>query len=746
MPKYHATPAGADLSPEQARVMVELHRSRTSAVKARGDAYIQLLEAQGKKQTARTKALESQTNVLAELADIEAADAPVQAARVRAATEVMKNQQDLLERSMKETEDVPPEWERHLADAQEAYDQAGGSTANKQAAAWLYLLDKGIVGSNVAVIRQARDRFGYGNPTAEDGIGEPWAGLDSQFFVIGDLIADADLQYEVLIETRGDLQVMTQRFEDLLAGGGDVDWNAEIAEQRALINANSQKLFEGIDVELGPEELAQLAPFDQQVLEIDERLAQIQPTQETDPWVQRANQILEDEDFQRWAEGQGYDLNNPLDQDRAIFTAIAISDPEFETNRAQRRALGNAQLVTISFPGAPTQVDPGARGAELVEGDPRLGQPQVVNGFVVEPKFDDPPGTIRILLPNGQEELYNLDEVDVEEQPKLAEDISRASLRRGRRVGEAIEDVEALDPLDVEVGRREARGVVSTDDPALQELDEQPGLGERFVSRRRQALAERQERAGKEPSLERRLDDPGFGEDIVAPEPAPEPAPPLPDEETTFTVTPNDPRYPALFQQFTGREYEVGDRVLNDPDAPYAQGEVTVEGVGYTLGPDGSITVRRPKTDEELVLGDDPRYAEDSGLRPGRSALLPHPTDEQLFAAQAERGRDMVRQQAARARALQSARSPDRRMFKAQIQEGSTATGAIPIDPNDPGIFGDVQPGERTDRYRPAAPSMEQPDDPKASEDAVVPVERTTKRRRSRRRDALAFMDQAASR
>lgn len=471
MPKYHATPAGADLSPEQARVMVELHRSRTSAVRARGDAYIQLLEAQGKKQTARTKALEAQTNVLAELADIEAADAPVQAAQVRAGMEVMKNQQDLLERSMKETEDVPPEWERHLADAKIAYDQAVGSTANKEAAAWLLLLDRGIVGSNVAVVRKARDEFGFGAAKTATGDLVPWTGLPTQFEVIGDLIADADLQYEILIETRGDLQVMTQRFEDLLAGGGDVDWNAEIAEQRALINANSQKLFEGIDVELGPEELAQLAPFDQQVLEIDERLAQIQPTSETDPWVQRANSILADEDFQRWAEGQGYNLDNPKDQDRALLVAIAITDPVYETNRAQRRAVANAQLVTVSFPGAPTQVDPGARGAELVEGEPRLGQPQVVNGFVVEPKFDDPPGTIRILLPNGQEELYNLDEVDVEEQPKLAEDISRASLRRGRRVGEAIEDVEALDPLDAEVGRREARGVVSTDDPALQELD-----------------------------------------------------------------------------------------------------------------------------------------------------------------------------------------------------------------------------------------------------------------------------------
>ena len=269
--------------------------------------------------------------------------------------------------------------------------------------------------------------------------------------------------------------------------------------------------------------------------------------------------------------------------------------------------------------------------------------------------------------------------------------------------------------------------------------------------------------AGKEPSLGRRLDDPGFGEDIVAPEPelAPEPAPPLPDEETTYLLTRTDPRYPAVYEQLTGRDYEADlqapgttlPRILNDPDAPYAQGEVIIDGVGYTFGPEGDITVRRPKTDEELVLGDDPRYAEDSGLRPGRSALLPHPTDEQLLEARAELGRDMVRQQAARARALQSARAPlesprrpDRRMFKAQIQEGSTATGAIPIDPNDPGIFGDVQPGARTDRYRPAAPSMEQPDDPKASEDAVVPVERTTKRRRSRRRDALAFMDQAASR
>ena len=744
MPKYHATPAGADLSPEQARVMVELHRSRTSAVRARGDAYIQLLEAQGKKQTARTKALESQSKVLTELASIESADKAVQSARTKAATEVFKNEQELLERSMKETEDVPPEWKKHLEQADILYQQAIGSTANKQAAAWLYLLDKGIVGSNVAVIREARDKFKYGDPTADDGVGEPWKGLDAQFFVIGDLISDADVQYEILIETRGDLQVMTQRFEDLLAGGGDVDWNAEIAEQRALINANSQALFEGMEEELGPEELAQLEPFDQQVLEIDERLAQIQPTQETDPWVQRANQILEDEDFQRWAEGQGYDLNNPLDQDRAIFTAIAISDPEFETNRAQRRALGNAQLVTISFPGAPTQVDPGARGAELVEGDPRLGQPQVVNGFVVEPKFDDPPGTIRILLPNGQEELYNLDEVDVEEQPKLAEDISRASLRRGRRVGDAIDDVEALDPLDAEVGRREARGVVSTDDPALQELDEQPGLGERFVSRRRQALAERQERAGKEPSLERRLDEPGFGEDIVAPEPAPKPAPPLPDEETTYLLTRTDPRYPAVYEQLTGRDYEADlqapvtgpddtlPRILNDPDAPYAQGEVTIDGVGYTFGPEGDITVRRPKTDEELVLGDDPRYAEDSGLRPGRSALLPHPSDEQIELANEERaeekGRDMVRQQAARARALQSARPVTR------------AAAPAPVDPNDPMVFGDPAPRRR------AAPSMEQPDDPKASEDAVVPVERTTKRRRSRRRDALAFMDQAASR
>lgn len=255
-------------------------------------------------------------------------------------------------------------------------------------------------------------------------------------------------------------------------------------------------------------------------------------------------------------------------------------------------------------------------------------------------------------------------------------------------------------------------------------------------------MAERQERAGKEPSLERRLDDPGFGEDIVAPEPepAPEPAPPLPDEETTYLLTRTDPRYPAVYEQLTGRDYEAAlrapvtgpddtlPRILNDPDAPYAQGEVIIDGVGYTFGPEGDITVRRPKTDEELVLGDDPRYAEDSGLRPGRSALLPHPTDEQLFVAQAGRGVEMRREKAARAREFQSARAK------------ALAAAPAPVDPNDPMVFGDPAP------RRPAAPSMEQPDDPKASEDAVVPVERTTKRRRSRRRDALAFMDQAASR
>jgi hypothetical protein len=679
------------------------------------------------------------------LPSIESADKAVQSARTKAATEVFKNEQELVKRSLEESETIPPEWERHINEAQKRYDQAMGSTLDKQAAAWQYLVEeKGLVGSDVAVVRKAmkpRDEGGVGYT-----IGQPWQGLEPLYNLTGDIINTAELQYEALQGYRGDLQVMTQRFEDMLATGGDVDWSAEIAEQRALINANSQALFEGMEEELGPEELAQLEPFDQQVLEIDERLAQIQPTQETDPWVQRANQILEDEDFQRWAEGQGYDLNNPLDQDRAIFTAIAISDPEFETNRAQRRALGNAQLVTISFPGAPTQVDPGARGAELVEGDPRLGQPQVVNGFVVEPKFDDPPGTIRILLPNGQEELYNLDEVDVEEQPKLAEDISRASLRRGRRVGEAIEDVEALDPLDAEVGRREARGVVSTDDPALQELDEQPGLGERFVSRRREALAERQERAGKEPSLERRLDDPGFAENIEdiefqqTPDQIQVGGPAAPPEETTYLLTRTDPRYPAVYEQLTGRDYEAAlqapvtgpddtlPRILNDPDAPYAQGEVTIDGVGYTFGPEGDITVRRPKTDEELVLGDDPRYAEDSGLRPGRSALLPHPSDRELEEAnqalQAEQRANEARELTSRKRALESAR----------------AAAPAPVDPNDPMVFGDPAP------RRPAAPSMEQPDDPKASEDAVVPVERTTKRRRSRRRDALAFMDQAASR
>ena len=583
---YHSSAKTQALTPEEVRQLSTLYSARGVATKQRGEMYLDLAGQAMSVDDNRYKALENTRHLVAALTDVQATGAQVDSAKVAALGKLFANEQEILARSIEERDQVDETVQRRVEEAVNNLPPVSREDpATLQETVWGAAMLAGLSPSDVGTVKYLFKEYGF--DVRED---LSWITADIQE-AAQRLVVASQRQEAVLNETIATVQQMTLGYERLLSTTTEDAYNAEIDELVDMATDMASELFEGtvgeLDIDMTP-----LDQFDRQISEFDNQIDAIQPSESSDPFVRIANDVLNEPEFQQWAQAQGFDLNNPLDQDLAIFRAGRLAgNPELERRMGNRDARAEYNMVTVTLPG-PGFGDPSAEGpgaglqkidgewapsdlekydlnrdgdlapTELAEaaqfqtGGPveavatlpdgskvyrsGLGQPVQYTGLVVPPRYGDPPDLVRVLLNDGTERKFYRDTVDIAEVPKPKQDMVLGPHFYGRGIEEAGPGARlAADPMDLETGgRQEARRAARREPEALAELDAPEGLIERQQRKsqermaRRQAMASRDRGPSPEPMRDRLQALRTTPEEAaLPPPPEPPPEPPWPGED-----------------------------------------------------------------------------------------------------------------------------------------------------------------------------------------------------------------------